>query len=779
MVEGMEIKDIIKTDSDRLFVVDPECYIIYTGDSIDDEKPFIRIGNWSGMPAMLIPLIENIVITDAITGNPFIEQFNIDLTTLPSNRFIGSRHIVQRYLSFQKNFDLDLTNASIVDVEKDIPELSREKNISSRNQYIGVFYRDGNFRTLHNSKPIIDLNELEKETFGYAHIHDLISEQAKKSDRYSGAGIIPLDSGLMFYSQKSFVSYLLPQEYFQTFSSLSIDPARISAFIFPSSNFMFLSRMLIWKNRREGKIKLYSDSTETVQSAKKLFSACTLSSENFTGFTSNDLEGVQIKNIPGSYNLKIKYKRLSGAPDEFKAAYIQDASMAKDALAEKCGAIFVSYTAYEKANLIFRSASVPVCVIDDGNSNISKIKDSETCILRKNIQYEFQVHDQVEGLIGLSEADDELISIIKSCEKGDIKKIMRVIRNEESHGDPRIKSFNTISLIRLIINCTNDRGLSTSLKSALRELKREINMDELLKSAYGYKIVLAFFDGKVFEFMKHCENINADIFLDSPDSHFPQSSSKGQIKFFERIKDDRDRLEKLLSMYLSDSKIISSRQDEIKKISEAVEKRKSGFTSASLFITGLMEKNSGSNGKIKLKSAIPAAVIIAAIIILLISWKWKTATESGKSTEKVSILEISENDLAKAESSLSSRYGIKISERDIYEYADAVALKNGYTRIVLNAIKQNNPHWIYPGNVFILLDGEKVLVKSGDTLWGIAKRKLVELNTKFYESMENIEKASPAEKLRRIDTAKKYAFSKKHFEMLKGTEPVADGTGKK
>jgi hypothetical protein len=48
--EYMTLKDIIKTDSDRLFHVDPECYILFTGDSVHDEQPFIRIGNWIDMP---------------------------------------------------------------------------------------------------------------------------------------------------------------------------------------------------------------------------------------------------------------------------------------------------------------------------------------------------------------------------------------------------------------------------------------------------------------------------------------------------------------------------------------------------------------------------------------------------------------------------------------------------------------------------------------------------------------------------------------------------------
>jgi hypothetical protein len=46
----MSISDIIRTDADRIFTVDPECIIIYTGDTPGDIKPFIRIGTWLNMP---------------------------------------------------------------------------------------------------------------------------------------------------------------------------------------------------------------------------------------------------------------------------------------------------------------------------------------------------------------------------------------------------------------------------------------------------------------------------------------------------------------------------------------------------------------------------------------------------------------------------------------------------------------------------------------------------------------------------------------------------------
>ena len=71
----MELNDIIKNDDDRLFIITPECFIVFTGDSIEDEKPFIRIGNSLSLTPRIIPLIENIIITDL---NVFLIKFLIN-----------------------------------------------------------------------------------------------------------------------------------------------------------------------------------------------------------------------------------------------------------------------------------------------------------------------------------------------------------------------------------------------------------------------------------------------------------------------------------------------------------------------------------------------------------------------------------------------------------------------------------------------------------------------------------------------------------------------------
>ena len=145
MTEGknMKLSDIIRNDNDRLFIVDTECFIIFTGGSITDNRPFIRIGTWSDLPVEIIPLVENIIITDKILGNPALEQFNIDIRNFTSNRYIGGESILRRFLDYQRNFGLDLTNVSVVNIEKDIPELTDKKIFLTGTSLSGFFTATG------------------------------------------------------------------------------------------------------------------------------------------------------------------------------------------------------------------------------------------------------------------------------------------------------------------------------------------------------------------------------------------------------------------------------------------------------------------------------------------------------------------------------------------------------------------------------------------------------------------------------------------------------------
>jgi len=91
----------------------------------------------------------------------------------------------------------------------------------------------------------------------------------------------------------------------------------------------------------------------------------------------------------------------------------------------------------------------------------------------------------------------------------------------------------------------------------------------------------------------------------------------------------------------------------------------------------------------------------------------------------------------------------------------------------MSGLKDKNPHWIYPSNVFIMLDGEKVVVQKGDTLWDLAHAKLEKMNAEFYKVTDQLEKTDPGDTGRIkaiIAEAEKYLYTvqqKKYIDNYK------------
>ena len=127
------------------------------------------------------------------------------------------------------------------------------------------------------------------------------------------------------------------------------------------------------------------------------------------------------------------------------------------------------------------------------------------------------------------------------------------------------------------------------------------------------------------------------------------------------------------------------------------------------------------------------------------------------------------------EKDLLKKHNATITDYDIFRYANDVAIKNGYSSLSMSTIKTKNPNWIYPSNVFIMLDGEKVIVQKGDTLWDLSHAKLEKMNADFFKIIEEIEK-TPAgtEKAKALITeAEKYSytsFQKKIIEKLRSNK---------
>jgi hypothetical protein len=113
---------------------------------------------------------------------------------------------------------------------------------------------------------------------------------------------------------------------------------------------------------------------------------------------------------------------------------------------------------------------------------------------------------------------------------------------------------------------------------------------------------------------------------------------------------------------------------------------------------------------------------------------------------------------------LIEKYNIRVTDRDIFYYVNQVAVKNGYAPLSYRHVKYRNPDWIYPGNVFYMLDGERIVVKKGDTLWGISGKKLMKRAVDFYKTVDVIERkiAEGADVQEEIRRARGLAYTEAH-----------------
>ncbi len=774
----MKISDIIKKDTDRLFVIDRECFIIYTGTSLNDQRPFIRIGNYIDLPAEIIPFIENIVITDLLIGNPAHEQFNIDIKSLPENRYIGSRSIVNKFLNYQKIFGLDLTNARIVDVEKDIPYLSKEKELSDRDSFIGIFYTDGNFRINHKDTSLLALKDELARAIDDGKLLDSISARSRSSSRYAGAGMLVIGNDPFFYQDKYFTAYHFPKKYAADFARLSVDPQKIQEIIHPSSNFIHITGFLKWQNGRGGRIKIFSDHSEQIETMQRLFSGATISRKDFTGMSHETAGGMSVRNYPGGYNVRLTFRKAKPSGQSLSISYVKGLKGIEAIMKDKVDGIFINYSLFEEANLLLRSAPAPVAVISDNNENIRKLKDAAIPVIHPGLHYEFRAYADAESLM------KEILSVLQDYEVAgepssqDLTAVKQRFSERFHPADgtfERVRdAVNIMAAVKLLLNATTDRKTSAFLKKLHQEIDSMVDRLSLgSQPGEGFTVVLAFCSGAIVEFIRKAEPADtiSTVAIDSIDesarAEYEKLDSAQEREFYLRILHDRRRLLDLLRLY------IPGRDDAgMSELKAAIEERKKQYYADE---TEFPQPESAAPPKFNLKRA---AGIITVIVSLAVSGAIIRTNVDTRRVER-------ERERAAVEKrvrqELINKYEITVTATDIFRYANEVALANGYHPIAMEGIKDKNPNWIYPGNVFTLNGGEKVVVRQGDTLWEIAHERLIDRNIVFYRVIERIKGKikSGADITADISEAEKAAFNEKHRSLLDAVRGEASGAGRR
>ncbi|HOP29260.1 MAG TPA: hypothetical protein PKZ64_06805 [Spirochaetota bacterium] len=817
----MKLSDIIQNDNDRLFIVDTECFIVFTGGSINDDRPFIRIGTWSDLPVEIIPLVENIIISDRILGNPALEQFNINVRNLTTNRYIGGESILKRFLDYQRNFGLDLTNVSAVNIEKDIPELPDKKHISDRDQFIGVFYSDGNVKIVHDGNNIFDLNSIYNENLNITEILTRLTQNNKTCSRYSGAGFAVSDKNPIFYSDGYFTSYQFPKTYADDFSILEIDPGKIRELLLPSHNMLYVSDIMKLKHFREGKIRIFSDNRDQLDLIKRLFKGATIHDEPFSEMNYSTGNGITISAHSSTPNIKINWNADAKRGKNLTLYFIKSPAEVKSILKEPSDAIIISYTAYEQSVLLFKSVQKPVIILNDGNRNVKKISETDNIILKDGMQYELKHYDSIESLQNTIESDPDFN---KALTDGDITSLENWFESDFSSASDYFKLFNSLALLKIQMDTTKDRKLFSSLRSLIQKQGQILFRHQPDDLNYRAFFEIAICNNTAFQIIRSVTR--------KSDIHFTQvydhqsinnlSLDSDQQRLGKRIIEDRERLAKILTLFYEDKLTHPSfnfMKSELSLLKEEIDSRReiynTEFYEAESFnshknkkkktktagvLSFLNERKNGAeniNGSpenapeersLNIKKIKISAAVLLLLLLLLSGGIYITKNSGnqkpvlteqdltgGIDKEKIEnkniIITVKRVD--EQEKELLKLHNVKITDYDIFRYANDVAIKNGYSGLTMSGLKDKNPHWIYPSNVFIMLDGEKVVVQKGDTLWDLAHAKLEKMNAEFYKITDQLEKTDPEDTGRIkaiIAEAEKYLYTvqqKKYIDNYK------------
>ena len=817
----MKLSDIIQNDNDRLFIVDTECFIVFTGGSINDDRPFIRIGTWSDLPVEIIPLVENIIISDRILGNPALEQFNINVRNLTTNRYIGGESILKRFLDYQRNFGLDLTNVSAVNIEKDIPELPDKKHISDRDQFIGVFYSDGNVKIVHDGNNIFDLNSIYNENLNITEILTRLTQNNKTCSRYSGAGFAVSDKNPIFYSDGYFTSYQFPKTYADDFSILEIDPGKIRELLLPSHNMLYVSDIMKLKHFREGKIRIFSDNRDQLDLIKRLFKGATIHDEPFSEMNYSTGNGITISAHSSTPNIKINWNADAKRGKNLTLYFIKSPAEVKSILKEPSDAIIISYTAYEQSVLLFKSVQKPVIILNDGNRNVKKISETDNIILKDGMQYELKHYDSIESLQNTIESDPDFN---KALTDGDITSLENWFESDFSSASDYFKLFNSLALLKIQMDTTKDRKLFSSLRSLIQKQGQILFRHQPDDLNYRAFFEIAICNNTAFQIIRSVTR--------KSDIHFTQvydhqsinnlSLDSDQQRLGKRIIEDRERLAKILTLFYEDKLTHPSfnfMKSELSLLKEEIDSRREIYntefyeaesfnshknkkkkTKTSGVLSFLNDRKNGAEDlhgssenapeerSLDIKKIKISAAVLLLLLFLLSGGIYITKNSGnqkpvlteqdltgGIDKEKIEnkniIITVKRVD--EQEKELLKLHNVKITDYDIFRYANDVAIKNGYSGLTMSGLKDKNPHWIYPSNVFIMLDGEKVVVQKGDTLWDLAHAKLEKMNAEFYKITDQLEKTDPGDTGRIKDIiadAEKYLYTvqqKKYIDNYK------------
>jgi hypothetical protein len=779
----MDIDSYTDFEEKRIFHIDDECYIIYLGSDREDYKPFLRIGNSKKIDQKIIANIYSIVVTDAYTGDPSIESQNIDPKNLQDIRYVGEKKTIEKFLNFLAHFNIETNKISqYQDIKNEI------------NNAMLYMYDNGNITLSYDKSVIFDLNKREKQDQHFIEKSNWIKTQSTKNPlRYLPShldqpGFLKLKNSLMVFGKGDILSFGLPDNYFESFTSTGIDPDLLSTIVTDEVNGNFLN---LCKRKRylNEPLQVLTGNRNLLKSSLDLF---TVGKQKPLMSKLEDLKESQSKKI-----LDYTLQKTAGG-FTLKHTTLPTPLVLTDGASVK----------ETKAFVIDRRARI---LLPQGR------KKGEALHLAEGIPHLFSQKPPVkedllntyfydmlpffEGFPGATESS--ILNHLKLC----IDDIAGQRNVQESTGKLRkvIGSSKTVSESHLVFLFNNVREICAYYNSTGEKNKNE----GFMKSVVNFK---AYLDRTLASGRKYEDHLpliadcltNQEIYfifyrlVKSSASYRELTmaqdsisgikvSTSGSLALFD---EELNRLSNLIG-----SLAVSGRARK-KLLKQQARQKAEGKKEKAVQTQEVEQKKTSLNlvrqapGHKRKKSLTTILLVIAGVVIVLAAVLLFTpfsplkkfgereetviAGEKGadstrpegrekgpgtnggeealtdetsldESSRETMIAEslIPEEERARLESFLTSG-PVPITILDVFKMTNIIAVTNGYHR--LDSVEQlgKDPDWIFPANLFILPDKAEYTVVKGDTIWYIAGRfikKNLEIDWKRYLTIvEEIEK---------------------------------------
>lgn len=221
--------------SDRVYRLDRDCLLVYTGRDPRDARPFLRIGTGQSMPAELLKHIENVVLTEQELGNAAQEMSWMKATLGAggeSVRYVGSKERVSQMYAYAGLTEMDEEKRPPVKVAPYGPFNSR---VETKNKAMILFMATGNIQVSLSSSKLLDFFSYRNQRLNIDREYDLISRALHRRERrgekgtgfiYPGGSAVDRLSLYWFFEGKGL--YLHPPEGHQyDLLENAVDPANL------------------------------------------------------------------------------------------------------------------------------------------------------------------------------------------------------------------------------------------------------------------------------------------------------------------------------------------------------------------------------------------------------------------------------------------------------------------------------------------------------------------------------------------------------------------------